>query len=135
MAGVHLLCCTASSLVQKSRDHSLSRVAAACLQLMAELSFKRLRWRSEAAGALRALLSAQLRQVGQGTPSGVVPARPAATRMEVTGPCSQQHMGGELVSIALFARSAGFGAVHTCKGCKVCSAHLRNCSGLSEDAP
>ena len=126
MAGAVLLRCTASSLVQRSKDHSLPRVAAACLQLMAELSFERLRRRSEAAGALRALLSAQLRQVGQGTPSGVIPARPAATRMEVKGPCSQQHMGGELVSIAVFAKGAGVAAVHTCKGCTVCSAHPRN---------
>lgn len=66
-----------------------SRVGqAACLQLVAELGLQGLWRRSEAVGALGALLSAQLRQIGQGPPRSVVVARPIAARMEIVQPCS-----------------------------------------------
>ena len=64
---------------------------AARLQLVAELGLQGLGRRSEAISALGALLRAQLRQVGQGTPRAVVAARPVAARMEVVRPCSSRQ--------------------------------------------
>jgi hypothetical protein len=109
-----LLCCTASRLAQTVSTSSCLGDGAACLQLMAELSFEGVRRRSEAAGALGALLGAQLRQVGQGTPRSMVPGRPVATHLGIQGPCSRQCMGCELANIVLTAKGACDGAEHTC---------------------
>ena len=59
----------------------------ACLQLVAELRLQRLGGRPEAVCALRALLGAQLRQVGQGAPGSMVAACPHAAHMRVGMPC------------------------------------------------
>ena len=57
------------------------------LQLVAELRLQRLGGRPKSVRALGALLRAQLRQVGQGSPGSVVPARPHAAHVRVDMPC------------------------------------------------
>ena len=59
----------------------------ACLQLVAELRLQGLGGRPEAVRALGALLSAQLRQIGQGPPGSMVAACPHAAHMRVDVPC------------------------------------------------